>query len=58
MWPESWELAEARARLGEAQLTSGNPQGKQLIEQALKTLETQLGGEHQQTTRTRRAISM
>ena len=58
MWPESWELAEARARLGEAQLASGNPQGKQLIEQALKTLEAQLGAEHQQTTRTRRAIAM
>jgi serine/threonine-protein kinase len=58
MWPESWELAEARARLGEAQLASGNPQGMQLIEQALKTLEAQLGAEHQQTNRTRRAIAM
>jgi hypothetical protein len=58
MWPESWELAEARARLGEAQIATGNTAGKQLIEQSVATLESQLGPEHQQTGRARRAIAM
>lgn len=58
MWSESWELAEARARLGEAQLAVGKPAGKQLIEQSLATLQAQLGPEHPQTLRARRAIAM
>jgi serine/threonine protein kinase/tetratricopeptide (TPR) repeat protein len=58
MWEQSWELAEARARLGEAQLATGKPEGKQLIEQSVATLETQLGHDHPQTTRARRAIAM
>ncbi|HEY0682562.1 MAG TPA: serine/threonine-protein kinase [Steroidobacter sp.] len=58
MWPQSWELAEARARLGEAQLATGNPAGKQLLEQSLATLESQLGRDHPQTARARRAVAM
>lgn len=58
MWDQSWELAEARARLGEAQLAAGKPEGKQLIEQSLAILESQLGPDHPQTARARRAISM
>ncbi|WP_116809504.1 protein kinase domain-containing protein [Steroidobacter cummioxidans] len=58
MWEESWELAEARARLGEAQVASGNATGKQLIEQALATLQSQLGPAHPQTSRAQRAIAM
>jgi serine/threonine protein kinase/tetratricopeptide (TPR) repeat protein len=58
MWEQSWELAEARARLGEAQVATGKPEGKQLIEQALATLESQLGPDHPQTSRARRAIAM
>jgi eukaryotic-like serine/threonine-protein kinase len=58
MWDQSWELAEARARLGEAQLATGKPEGRQLIEQSLATLESQLGPEHPQTVRARRAVAM
>jgi serine/threonine protein kinase/tetratricopeptide (TPR) repeat protein len=58
MWDQSWELAEARSRLGEAQVASGKPEGKDLIEQSLTTLQTQLGPEHPQTTRARRAVAM
>jgi eukaryotic-like serine/threonine-protein kinase len=56
MWEKSWELAEARARLGEAQLAIGNPQGKQLIEQSAAILQSQLGPNHPQTLRARRAM--
>jgi serine/threonine-protein kinase len=58
MWEQSWELAEARARLGEAQLAAGKPEGKRLIEQSISTLESQLGRDHPQTARARRAIAM
>ncbi len=58
MWDQSWELAEARARLGEAQVASGKPEGKDLIEQSIKTLQTQLGPDHPQTARARRAVAM
>lgn len=58
MWSESWELAEARARLGEAQLAVGKPEGKQLIEQAASTLQQRLGPDHPQTLRARQAIAM
>ncbi len=58
MWDQSWELAEARARLGEAQLATGKPEGKRLIEQSVATLESQLGPEHPQTVRARRAVAM
>lgn len=56
MWSDSWELAEARARLGEAQLASGKPQGRELIERSAKTLSEQLGTDHPQTQRARLAI--
>jgi eukaryotic-like serine/threonine-protein kinase len=58
MWPQSWELAEARARLGEALIAAGKPQGRQLIEQSVATLHEQLGPDHPQTLRARRAIAM
>jgi tetratricopeptide (TPR) repeat protein len=58
MWARSWELAEARARLGEAQLATGRPEGKQLIEQSAPILQEQLGPEHPQTLRARRALAM
>jgi tetratricopeptide (TPR) repeat protein len=58
MWSESWELAEARARLGEAQLAVGKPEGKRLIEQAASTLQQRLGPDHPQTLRARQAIAM
>lgn len=58
MWEQSWELAEARARLGEAHIANGKAEGKQLIERSLATLESQLGPDHPQTARARRAVAM
>jgi tetratricopeptide (TPR) repeat protein len=58
MWEQSWELAEARARLGEAHVANGKPEGKQLIEQSIATLQSQLGPDHPQTARAKRAIAM
>lgn len=58
MWEQSWELAEARARLGEANVATGKAEGRQLIERSVVTLESQLGPDHPQTTRAKRAIAM
>ncbi|WP_129642295.1 serine/threonine-protein kinase [Peristeroidobacter agariperforans] len=58
MWEQSWELAEARARLGEANVATGKAEGRQLIEQSVVTLESQLGPDHPQTIRAKRAIAM
>ena len=51
LWGGSWELAEARARLGEALLLGGDPEGRRLLEKAEATLRTELGAEHPQTRR-------
>jgi tetratricopeptide (TPR) repeat protein/predicted Ser/Thr protein kinase len=56
LWDQSWELAEARERLGEA-LGVRDPRGKDLLAQALKVLATQLGAQHPQTLRARKAAS-
>lgn len=58
MWSQSWELAEARARLGEANVAAGQPNGKQLIERSATTLHEQLGPDHPQTRRARHSIPM
>jgi tetratricopeptide (TPR) repeat protein len=58
MWAKGWELAEARARLGEAQLAAGKQEGKKLLEQSATTLHEQLGPDHPQTLRARKAIAM
>jgi non-specific serine/threonine protein kinase/serine/threonine-protein kinase len=55
LWEQSWELAEARARLGEA-LGARDAQGRELLTKALTVLESQLGAEHPQTVRVRRAL--
>ena len=55
LWDQSWELAEARARLGEA-LGARDARGHELLTQALTVLESQLGAEHPQTLRARRAL--
>jgi len=48
LWEQSWELAEARERLGEA---LGGTRGRELLEQARAVLESQLGADHPQTVR-------
>jgi hypothetical protein len=55
LWDQSWELAEARARLGEA-LGARDTRGRQLLTKALTVLESQLGAQHPQTVRARRAL--
>jgi hypothetical protein len=55
LWDQSWELAEARARLGEA-LGARDTHGRQLLTKALTVLESQLGAQHPQTVRARRAL--
>jgi Flp pilus assembly protein TadD len=52
----SWDLAEARERLGEALAASGDGGARPLLLQAATVLETQLGPNHPQTRRARRAL--
>jgi hypothetical protein len=54
--PQSWDLAEARERLGEALATLGDGGARPLLQQAADTLEVQLGANHPQTLRARRAL--
>jgi tetratricopeptide (TPR) repeat protein len=56
LWDQSWELAEARARLGEA-LGTEDPHARQLLAQAVAVLESQLGPQHPQTIRARKLLS-
>ncbi|MDE2264230.1 MAG: hypothetical protein KGL45_17030, partial [Gammaproteobacteria bacterium] len=53
---ESWDLAEARERLGEALAASRDRGARSLLEQAANALETQLGANHPETLRARRAL--
>jgi non-specific serine/threonine protein kinase/serine/threonine-protein kinase len=53
---QSWDLAEARERLGEALAASGDGGARPLLRQAATALETQLGPNHPQTLRARRAL--
>jgi hypothetical protein len=53
LWDGSWELAEARARLGEA---LGDPEGTRLLEKAEAALRAELGADHPQTVRAARAL--
>ena len=53
---QSWDLAEARERLGEALAASGDRGARPLLRQAANTFETQLGPNHPQTLRARREL--
>ena len=55
LWDQSWELAIARERLGEA-LGRNDPRGKELLHKALSVFESQLGPENRQTQRVRRLV--
>jgi hypothetical protein len=54
---ESWELAEARARLGEALLRLHDPSAREILRRALTTLVMELGEDHPQTLRARNALT-
>jgi tetratricopeptide (TPR) repeat protein len=55
---QTWELAEARERLGEAQAGNGElAQGLSLLDQALQALQSSLGPDHPQTVRARDALA-
>jgi non-specific serine/threonine protein kinase/serine/threonine-protein kinase len=54
--PQSWDLAEARERLGEALAALRDGGARALLQQAASTLETQLGASHPDTLRAHRAL--
>ena len=54
--PQSWDLAEARERLGEALAALRDGGSRAVLRQAASTLETQLGANHPETLRARRAL--
>lgn len=54
---DSWELAEARERLGETLIKSGDPRGGELIKAAEHDLELELGADHPQTLRAKYALA-
>jgi tetratricopeptide (TPR) repeat protein len=57
MWAQSWELALARVRLGEALKRSHGEGAAELLAQATAVLLEQLGSEHVQVQRARRVIA-
>ena len=57
LWGQSWELALARERLGEALLATGDGRGRPLLERAASTLSAQLGAHHPETLRASRALA-
>ncbi|HJS90244.1 MAG TPA: tetratricopeptide repeat protein, partial [Steroidobacteraceae bacterium] len=54
--PLSWDLAQARERLGEALAGTGDSGARALLQQAISALNAQLGAEHRETRRARRAL--
>jgi serine/threonine protein kinase/tetratricopeptide (TPR) repeat protein len=56
LWAQSWELAVAQERLGEALTTTGDARGRALLQRAAATLDAQLGTNHPETLRASRAL--
>ena len=54
---ETWELAEARERLGETQAKGGVEGAADLLEKAAQELELQLGAAHPETVRAKAALA-
>jgi len=54
---DTWELAEARERLGETLAKSGSDAAAGLLEMALRELELQLGANHPETLRAKGALA-
>jgi tetratricopeptide (TPR) repeat protein/tRNA A-37 threonylcarbamoyl transferase component Bud32 len=46
LWDQSWEVAQARARLGAALAVSGSAEARPLLERSLIVLKSQLGDDH------------
>ena len=57
LWSQSWELAQARARLGEAMKRSRLLGGTELQSRGADGLVSQLGSNHPQVLRARRVIA-
>ena len=57
LWPQSWELALARVRLGEALKRSSGVGSSALLTQGLADLSEQLGKDHPQVQRARRVLA-
>lgn len=58
LWAQSWELAEARARLGEAFAIEGDARAAALLREAAATLHAELGSDHDQSLRAKRALEL
>ena len=56
LWSESWELAAARSRLGEALRRTNDPSGTALLRQSVDVLVAQLGETHPLVAQARRAL--
>jgi non-specific serine/threonine protein kinase/serine/threonine-protein kinase len=54
---DTWELAEARERLGETQAKGGFEGAADLLEKAARDLELQLGAAHPETVRAKAALA-
>jgi hypothetical protein len=54
---DTWELAEARERLGETLAKSGSDAAAPLLEKAYRELELQLGANHPETLRAKAALA-
>ena len=54
---DTWELAEARERLGETLAKSGSDAAAPLLEKAYRELELQLGASHPETLRAKAALA-
>ena len=58
LWGQSWELALARTRLGEALKRSKAPGAAEMLNQGAAVLASQLGNDHPQVLRARRVIAL
>jgi hypothetical protein len=56
LWSDGWEMAEARARLGEALLAGKDARAEGLLRQAVAALHAELGAQHAQTLRAQQAL--
>jgi hypothetical protein len=56
LWAQSWELAVAQERLGEALAATDDARGRALLQRAAATLDAQLGTNHPETLRASRAL--
>ncbi len=57
LWNGSWELAQARARWGEARLAAGDAGGREPLTAALPALKAELGPDHPETRRAEAALA-